>query len=410
MAKTILLIGTMDTKGEEYAFVRQAILAHGHQVLVMNTGTMGDRGPFAVDIEADAVAQAGGGDLLKLREARDRGAAMKVMAAGAADLAAGLHREGRIDGVFGMGGTGGTSVVTAAMRALPVGFPKVCMSTAAGGDVSPYVGAKDITMVPSIVDVAGINRISRMIFARAAGAICGMVDAEPELNDDDRPVIATSMFGNTTECVDACREQLDRAGYEVLVFHATGTGGRTMESLIDEGLIDACLDITTTEWADHVCGGVFDAGPDRLAAPGRAGIAHLIVPGCIDMCNFGPMDTVPAKYRDAGRLFYEWNPSVTLMRTNIEENRRMGDAFAAKANAATGPVAVLIPMRGVSILDGDGERFCDRAADQAMFDALKANLRKDIDVVERDCNINDKAFADQAVAMMQGLIGQANIA
>ena len=222
------------------------------------------------------------------------------------------------------------------MRALPVGVPKVCVSTVAGGDTAPYVGLKDVTLIPSITDVAGLNRISRIILTRAAGAIVGMVNATVPEADDDRPIIAASMFGNTTECVDRCRELLEAAGYEVLVFHATGTGGRTMESLIDEGLVDACLDITTTEWADTVCGGVFDAGEDRLSAAGRRGIPHLIVPGCIDMANFGPLDTVPQKYRDAGRQFYEWNPSVTLMRTNVEENRRMGQVFAEKANAATG--------------------------------------------------------------------------
>jgi uncharacterized protein (UPF0261 family) len=217
------------------------------------------------------------------------------------------------------------------------------------------------------------------------------------------------MFGNTTACVDRCRQLLDSAGYEVLVFHATGAGGRTMESLIDEGLVDACLDITTTEWADTVCGGVFDAGEDRLSAPGRRGIPHLIVPGCIDMANFGPLATVPQKYRDAGRKLYEWNSSVTLMRTNTEENQRMGRVFAEKANVAKGPVAFLIPRRGVSILDGDGQPFCDREADEAMFAALKANRRPEIPFVEIDANINDTIFAAKAVEMMLDLAKQKNL-
>jgi uncharacterized protein (UPF0261 family) len=339
-----------------------------------------------------------------LRAKKDRGAAMNDMAAGAAAIVSRLHAEGRVAGIIGMGGSGGSSVVTAAMRALPVGVPKVCVSTVAGGNTAPYVGLKDVTLIPSIADVAGLNRISRIILSRAAGAIVGMVNAEVPDTFADRPIIAASMFGNTTECVDRCRQLLDAAGYEVLVFHATGTGGRTMESLIDEGLIDACLDITTTEWADTVCGGVFDAGPDRLSAPGRRGIPHLIVPGCIDMANFGPLDTVPRRYRDAGRQLYQWNPSVTLMRTNVEENRRMGQAFAETANAAKGPVAFLIPLRGVSILDGDGQPFCYREADQAMFTTLKQNLRPDIPIVEVDNNINDRAFADKAVEMMLELI------
>jgi uncharacterized protein (UPF0261 family) len=282
--------------------------------------------------------------------------------------------------------------------------PKVCVSTVAGGNVAPYIGTKDITLIPSVTDVAGVNRISRVIFTRAAGAIVGMIRATPPTTTADRPIVAASMFGNTTQCVDACRAQLDAAGYEVLVFHATGVGGRTMESLIDEGLIDACLDITTTEWADELCGGVFTAGPGRLSAAGQRGIPHLIVPGCIDMVNFGPIASVPQKYRDAGRLFYEWNPSVTLMRTNVEENRRLGEIFAEKANAATGPVAVLIPLRGVSILDGDGQPFCDREADLAMFTALSSNLRSDIPYIEIDANINDQVFATKAVEMMLKLI------
>lgn len=403
---TILMIGSFDTKGEEYAFLRDQIVARGHEVAALNTGVMGTTEAFPVMIEADAVAEAGGGDLAAIRSEKDRGEAMKVMSAGAPVVVKRLHAEGAIDGIIGMGGTGGSTVVTAAMRALPVGFPKVCVSTAASGDTSPYVGTKDVTMIPSIVDVAGINRVSRIIFARAAGAICGMVESDIPEVDDDRPIITASMFGNTTECVDACREALSDKGYEVLVFHATGTGGQTMESLVREGLVDAVLDVTTTEWADTVCGGAFDAGPDRLSAAGEMGIPHLIAPGCVDMANFNGMDHVPEKYKDGSRTFYEWNPTVTLMRTNVEENRQMGEAFAEKANAAKGPVAFLIPLKGVSILDGDGEMFCDREADQAMFDALKANLRDDIPVVEIDANINDAAFSAKAVEMMIELIGK----
>jgi uncharacterized protein (UPF0261 family) len=401
---TILMIGAFDTKGAEYAFLRGEIIARGHEVLAANTGVVGAAEDFPVDISADEIALAGGTTLAALRAKADRGAAMKAMSAGAASVAEKLYAAGRFAGAIGMGGSGGSSVVTAALRALPIGVPKVCVSTVASGDTSAYVGAKDVVLVPSIVDVAGVNRISRVIFARAAGAICGMVEREPPSGADDRPIIVASMFGNTTECVNACVASLSTKGYEVLVFHATGTGGRTMESLVREGLVDAVLDITTTEWADEVCGGVFSAGSERLDAAGEMGLPQLVVPGCIDMANFGGMETVPAQYKDAGRLFYEWNPAVTLMRTNAEENAEMGRIFAQKANAACGPVAFLLPLKGVSILDGDGEMFWDRTADAAFSNALKEHLRADIPIHEIDCNINDPAFSLRAVELIQDLI------
>jgi uncharacterized protein (UPF0261 family) len=405
--KRICLIGAFDTKGPEYAFVREQIVARGHEALTVNTGVLGSTELFPVDVDADKVAEAGGGSLKQLQEKNDRGEAMKIMCVGAPAIIKSLHHEGKIDGIIGMGGTGGTTVVTAAMRALPVGIPKVCVSTIASGDVAVYVGTKDVTMIPSIVDVAGINRVSRIIFSRAAGAICGMVEANIPESEEGKPVITASMFGNTTECVNACMDMLSAKGYEVLVFHATGTGGKAMESLVKEGLVDAVLDITTTEWADTVCGGVFDAGPLRLDSAGQMGIPHLIVPGCVDMANFGGMDTVPEKYKKAKRTFYEWNPSVTLMRTNKEENEKMGKVFAEKANAAKGPVAFLIPLKGVSILDSDGQPFCDREADRAMFETIKAHLKEGIPVVEMERNINDPEFSVKAVEMMLDLIKRA---
>ena len=409
MAQTILLVGAFDTKGPEYAFVREQILADGLEVLALNTGVLGSTDLFPVDIEADRVAAAGGRDLGQLRENKDRGESMRAMAEGVAELVAQLHAEGQFEGVLGLGGSGGSSVVTAAMRALPIGVPKVCVSTVASGQTSAFVGSKDVVLFPSITDVAGVNRISQVIFSRAAGAICGMVRAKLPESVDERPIIVASMFGNTTECVDACRGMLDQKGYEVLVFHATGTGGQTMEALVDEGLVDAVLDITTTEWADEVCGGTRSAGPDRLSAPGRQGVPHLIVPGCVDMANFGPIETVPEKYQ-SGRNLYEWNPAITLMRTTAAENAQMGKIFAEKANAARGPVAFLLPLRGISILDGEGERFCDRAADAALFSALKEHLKPTIRVEECDANINDAAFSERAVELMLELIstGKAN--
>lgn len=406
MAKRVLMIGTFDSKGPEYAFLRERLLEHGCEVLAMNVGVNGSTLLFPVDFEAGEVARCGGEALMALREVQDRGKAIVVLSDGAAVFVRRLYDEGRFDAIIGMGGSGGTAIVTAALRALPLGAPKVCVSTLASGNVAPYVGTKDIVLVPAIADVAGINRISRQVLTHAAAAVCGMVQAVVPPSAGDRPMIAASMFGNTTKCVDACRAALDKAGYEVLVFHATGTGGRILESLADVGMVDAVLDITTTEWADELCGGALTAGPERLDAPGRRGLPHLIVPGCIDMCNFSGMSTVPERYREGNRLFYEWTPTVTLMRTTIEENHQMGEIFARKANAAKGPIAFLIPLRGVSMLDGDDGVFCDRAADAAFNEALKANLRSDIPVVELDANINDAAFAEKAVQMMLNLIAR----
>ena len=409
MPKTICVIGAFDTKGEDHAFLRQEILKLGCQVLTINIGVLGTTTLFPVDVEANDVLGAAGTDLASLRAQGDKAAAMKAFDQSAPQLARQLYEQGRFDGIIGMGGSGGSAIIASAMRSLPIGVPKVLVSTVASGDVSFYVRGKDITIIPSIVDVAGLNRISRLIYTRAAGAISGMVHNEPPQAREDRPIITASMFGNTTDCVNACVKALNDKGFEVLVFHATGAGGRAMETLVADGLVEGVLDITTTEWADELCQGVFSAGPERLDAPGQRGIPHLIVPGCVDMANYGAPSTVPEKFRQAKRLFYEWNPSVTLMRTNLEENRQMGEIFARKANAATGPVAFLIPLRGVSMLDGDGQPFCDREADGAMFDAIKANVKPGIPIVEVDLNINDQAFAARAVEMMLDLIQKQNL-
>jgi uncharacterized protein (UPF0261 family) len=406
MSKTICIIGAFDTKGEDHSFLRQEILKLGCQVLTVNIGVLGTTTLFPVDFEAADVLKAAGNDLGGIRAQGDKGAAMKAFDQAAPRLVRQLYEQGKFDGIIGMGGSGGSAIIASAMRSIPIGVPKVLVSTVASGDVSFYVRGKDITIIPSIVDVAGLNRVSRLIYARAAGAICGMVKNEPPQTGEDRPIITASMFGNTTDCVNACVKALSDKGFEVLVFHATGAGGRAMETLVADGLVEGVLDITTTEWADELCQGVFSAGPERLDAPGQKGIPHLIVPGCVDMANFGAPSTVPEKFRQAKRLLYEWNPSVTLMRTNEDENRQMGEIFAKKANAATGPVAFLIPLRGVSMLDGDGQPFCDRAADRAMFDAIKAKVKPGIPIVEVDLNINDPAFAAKAVEMMLELMSQ----
>ncbi|HSA57114.1 MAG TPA: Tm-1-like ATP-binding domain-containing protein [Gemmatimonadaceae bacterium] len=387
--KTVLLVGTLDTKGVEYAFVRDLIRAHGHAALVMDLGVLGEP-PFTPDVTAAEVAREGGAELARLRVQADRGAAVDAMLAGARTLVRQMHAEGRFDGVLGLGGGGGTAMITAAMRDLPVGVPKVMVSTMASGNTAPYVDVKDITMMYSVVDIAGLNPLSRRVLANAAGAIIGMVE-QVLAPSADRPLIAATMFGVTTPCVTEARRRLEAAGYEVLVFHATGSGGRAMEGLIADGYFAGVLDVTTTEWCDEVVGGVLSAGPDRLSAAGRAGIPQVVSVGALDMVNFGAFDSVPRRF-DA-RTLYRHNPSVTLMRTTPDECREIGRRIAEQLNRATGSVSVLLPLRGVSMIDAPGQPFHDPAADQALFEALRRHLDPRVRVRELDAHINDLEFA-----------------
>lgn len=390
MAETILLIGTLDTKGAEFAYVRGLITERGHKTVVMDTGVGGEP-PFVPDISATEVAEAGQKSLTALREAGDRGAALTVMGEGARVLALKAYVDGQVDGVLSLGGSGGTSIATTAMQALPIGFPKVMVSTMASGDVAPYVGVKDITMMYSVVDVAGLNRISRQVFCNAVGAICGMVEQTlPEA--EDKPLITASMFGVTTPCVTAVREKLEAAGYEVLVFHATGSGGRAMEALIDGGFITGVADITTTEWCDELVGGVLSAGPTRLDAAAKNGVPQVVSLGALDMVNFGGMETIPQKFKD--RILYVHNPKVTLMRTTPEECAELGKIIAAKLNQCTGPATLFMPLKGVSMIDAEGQPFHSPEADQALFRAVRDNLDTDkVELIEMNMNINDLDFA-----------------
>lgn len=402
MPKTIAIAGALDTKGEEFKFLKDEIERRGHRTFVIDTGVVGESA-FKADISNEEIAQAGGTSIETLKAGNDRGVAIDTMARGIAEVIQIVHANGTVDGIISMGGSAGTTVGTSAMRALPVGFPKVMVSTVAAGDTSHYVGIKDVVMMPSVVDVAGVNRISRQIFANAAGAIVGMVETGT-LEAEDKPLITASMFGNTTEAVDQARAIMERHGYEVLVFHCTGAGGRTMEGLISEGLIEGVLDITTTEWADELAGGVLSAGTTRLDAAGKAGIPQVIAPGCLDMVNFWAPDTVPEKYQ--ARQLHKWNPSITLMRTGVEENAQLGKIIAEKANAATGPVAIFLPLKGVSILDSPGNEYWWPEADQALFDAIKSNIRSDIPAIEMDCNINDPEFAEAVTGQLLAYLGK----
>jgi uncharacterized protein (UPF0261 family) len=393
----IAVIGALDTKGAELAFLRDQIAVRGHTPLVIDVGVMGQPA-FAADIARTEVAAAGGCNLAALAADGDRGRAVTAMADAAREIILRLFSQGRIDAVIAMGGGAGTTIGTAAMRALPLGMPKVMVSTLASGDVRGFVGVKDIMMIPAIVDISGLNRISRGVFTRAAAAVCGMVEARmPEA--DDAPLITASMFGNTTKCVEAARAIVEAEGFEVLVFHAVGAGGQTMESLIEAGLIAGVLDVTTTEWADELAGGVMSAGPTRLEAAARTGTPAVIAPGCLDIINFWEPHTLPEKFR--GRRIYQHNPKQTLIRTDPDENAELGRVIAGKLNLSTGPAAVYFPLQGISVISAPGGPYWWPEADAALLGSLQTHLRKDIPVHVLDMNINDPRFSR---AMAEGLL------
>lgn len=398
----VLLIGTLDTKGPEVSYLRDRLRAAGVAVLVADVGAIGTP-TVEADIPRDRVFAAAGSSLAAVVAAADRGKAVALAAEGVAKLAVDLHRDGKIAGILGLGGSAGTTIATAAMRALPVGVPKLVISTLASGDVRPYVGTRDVTTMYSVVDLAGLNRISRRVLDNAAAAMAGMVSFKFQASSEaeDRSVIAATMFGVTTPCVEAARKIVEAAGYEVLVFHATGIGGRTMEGLIRDGLVAGVLDLTTTELADELAGGVMSAGPDRLTAAALAGIPQVISVGAVDMVNFGTPESVPEKY--AKRKFYRHNPTVTLMRTTPEENDRLGQEIANRACAARGPTAVMVPLRGFSAIDAEGKPFWWPEADAALVQSLR-NWTYGIDHEEIDAHINDPAFAAAAAQKLLAML------
>ena len=375
----VALIGTLDTKGAEYAWLAEQLDKHGVQALFVDVGSF-SASPLA-NVSSDDVIAAADSDAVALRERRDRGEMMQVMSVGAARIVRDLAVSGRIHGLLALGGSGGSSVAAAAMQALPVGFPKLLVSTMASGDVKPYVGEVDATLMYSVVDVAGINSVSSQVFANAAAAIAGMAQAYEDrlaaVPAGHKPVVAVTMFGVTTPAADEARDTLTDLGYEVLVFHATGAGGRAMEKLAESGLLAGVCDLTTTELAD--VGGVRSAGPRRLEMAGRVGLPQAVSLGALDMVNFGPADTVPPEF--AGRNLFVHNPTVTLMRTTPEEMAELGRRIAAKLAAATGPTELFIPLRGVS------------AIDVALFAELRAGLvGSGVVVHELDQAINDPGF------------------
>ena len=376
----IYLLATLDTKATEAQFLRERLVQLGHDVELLDTSCSGKPG--------------------------DRGQAVSAAAAEAARLVREAHEVGKVDGVLAIGGSAGTTIGTAAMRAMPIGLPKLMVSTLASGNVRSWVGDKDILMLNSVVDIAGVNRISRQVLSEAAAAMAGMVRfttfAVTEISRTaDKPLIAATMFGVTTPCVQHARRILEEAGYEVLVFHATGNGGQAMESLIREGLIAGVLDITTTELADELVGGVLSAGPTRLTAAAEVGIPQVVSVGALDMVNFGPPETIPERFQ--GRKFHVHNASVTLMRTTPEENARLGEEIGRKLAAAKGPASILLPLQGVSAIDRTGQPFDDPAARAALFQAVR-QTHGPVELVELDRHINAPPFAEAAARRLLAML------
>ncbi|NMM51647.1 Tm-1-like ATP-binding domain-containing protein [Paenibacillus aquistagni] len=400
--KTVAVVGTFDTKGKEFQFVQSILQGLGVNTLMIHSGVFEPM--FVPDISNQDIAQAVHEDMNDIARQKDRARATEVLARGLEVLIPKLYMEGKFDGVLSFGGSGGTSIVTPGMRALPIGVPKMMVSTVASGNVSQYVGTSDIMMYPSIVDVAGLNTISIKIFTNAALAMAGMVKHEiPEQEVEKKPLIAATMFGVTTPCVDQARAYLEAQGYEVIVFHATGAGGKTMEKLIESHYFDGVLDLTTTEWCDELVGGVLNAGPHRLEAAGRAGVPQVVSVGALDMVNFGPYDTVPAKFQ--GRNLYKHNPTITLMRTTAEENGQLGKIIAEKLNNASSKTALMLPLKGVSALDAEGQPFYGAEEDRMLFDTLRQHIdATKVELIEADAHINDEAFALQAAKKLVELM------
>lgn len=401
--KTIALVGTFDSKGVEYAYVKNIIENLGLKTFTVHMGVFEPL--FTPDVSNAEVARAVGVDIKDVAAKKDRGWATEVLSQGMEKIIPQLYKEGKFDGIIAFGGTGGTSIATPGMRALPIGVPKLMVSTVASGNTAQYVGTSDIVMMPSVVDVSGINSLSTKIFTNAAFAIAGMVKFENNTVVEKKPLVAATMFGVTTPCINFAREYLEARGYEVLVFHATGTGGRSMEDLITSGFFDGVLDITTTEWADEIIGGVLAAGPHRLEAAAHNNVPQVVSVGAVDMCNFGAYDSVPEKF--AGRTLYKHNPSVTLMRTTVEENVLIGRKIAEKLNMAKAYTTFMLPLKGVSMIDAEGQAFYSAEADEALFNELRKYVNKDIVTFEEyNLHINDKEFAEKAAQNLIDLMNK----
>jgi uncharacterized protein (UPF0261 family) len=404
MPGAVYAVATMDTKGHELAFVAERVRAAGVPAVTVDVGVK-DAPTAPPDVPRDRVAAChprGAGAVLGHA---DRGQAVTAMGEALVEFLTREHAAGKVAGVIGLGGSGGTALIAPALRALPIGLPKLLVSTVASGQTAQYVGCCDIALMPSVVDVAGLNSVSRQVLANAAHAIAGMAGREAA-GGSDRRAVGLTMFGVTTPCVTAVREMLEAKGYDVLTFHATGTGGQAMEKLVESGLITGVLDITTTEVADEVVGGVFPAGPARFDAILARGVPYVLSLGALDMVNFGPRDTVPPQFRD--RKLHVHNAQVTLMRTTPDENRQFARWIAAKLNRSTAPLVLLIPEKGVSAIDAPGQPFHDPDADRALFDELEAAIEQTParQVRRLPLHVNDPEFARALVGAFYEATGR----
>lgn len=402
----IAIIGTHDTKGDEIAWITRRVSDAGCSAITIDPGTFSPVG--AADIGADSLARRAGSEIDDLRTRSDRGHAIAVLAQGTEHVVTELAAAGTIHGVLAIGGSGGSALAAPALQALPVGFPKLLVSTMTSGDVRAYVGASDITLMYSVTDIAGLNSVSEAVLGNAVAAIAGMATAfqQRESTGNERlhrPVVAMTMFGVTTPAADEARTRLEGHGYEVIVFHATGSGGRAMEKLISSGAVTGVCDLTTTELCDEMLGGVLSAGPHRLEAAGQCGIPQVISVGALDMVNFGPPDTVPERYAD--RRFLHHNPMVTLMRTTAQEMSELGLQLAQKAAMGAGPTTVFLPLAGVSSVDVPGQPFHDPTADESLFESIRTGLTGTHVMIEQlPMSINDPGFGAAMADRLHSMI------
>ncbi len=403
MKKSIAIVGTLDTKGEEIFFLKTLIEERGHTPLVIDTGILGTPGMKA-DIPREDVAKAGGESLRALRQKNDESYAQKIMSVGLKKIVSSLLESGKIHGMIAIGGGQGSVIASPALKYLPFGFPKLLVSTKVSqAGIRPYIGIKDILVLPPVADLAGINRLTEKVLVNAAGAISGMVEMKPGKKGKRKPLVVMSMNGTITDCGLRVKNALEGKGYEVLVFHSIGTGGEALEEYVKTESDVACvIELAVNEIGNHLLGGLASSGPHRLTSAGKRGIPQIVVPGSADFINFLGVTTVPESFK--GRKIHPHNPQATIVRTNAEDNKLLGKTIAEKLNQATGPVAVLWPQKGLSSVDRPGKPFWDPEADQALMKSLQKNLTPKIPLIQANAHINDPAFAQKVVEIFDKIV------